>query len=176
VLENAMTEIVKTKSNPHLQAASWQTLWAQVHGHMQRLQAHPARTVVLLPFFQLQAVARVSSRQHWPSGFTPRLETTKSWSQRISHFIPGELDISFDVGLDSLRASTWLQRAGLGAKQGMLASVLVDTARAAHGMGRAGPRASFARPGGQPAGVRGRCGPHSAGVGYRIKLRQRRAV
>jgi ATP-dependent helicase/nuclease subunit B len=99
---------------------------------MQRLQAHPARTVVLLPFFQLQAVARVASRQHWPSGFTPRLETTKSWSQRISHFVPGELDISFDAGLDSLRASTWLQRAGLGAKQGMLATVLVD---AAHQLG-----------------------------------------
>jgi ATP-dependent helicase/nuclease subunit B len=126
-----MTEIVKTKSNPpdsHLHAAAWQTLWAQVGAHMQRLQAHPARTVVLLPFFQLQAVARVSSRQVWPSGFTPRLETTKSWSQRISHFVPGELDISFDAGQDSLRASTWLQRAGLGGKQGMLASVLVDTA------------------------------------------------
>ncbi len=126
-----MTEIVNTKSNPpnpHVHAASWQTLWAQVQGHMQRLQAHPARTVVVLPFFQLQAVARATARLHWPSGFTPRLETTKSWSQRISHFVPGELDISFDTGLDSLRASTWLQRAGLGAKQGMLAGVLVDTA------------------------------------------------
>ncbi len=123
-----MTEIVNTKSNLPLHAASWQMLWAQVHGHMQRLQAHPARTVVLLPFFQLQAVARASARLHWPSGFAPRLETTKSWSQRISHFVPDELDISFDAGLDSLRASTWLQRAGLGTKQGMLASVLVDTA------------------------------------------------
>jgi ATP-dependent helicase/nuclease subunit B len=114
-------------------APAWQALWAQVAAHLQAVQAHPARSVVLLPFFQLQAVARACI-SHSPlfGGFVPRLETTQSWSQRISHHVTGELDISFDAGLDSLRASAMLQRAGLGAKQGMLSGALVD---AAHQLG-----------------------------------------
>jgi ATP-dependent helicase/nuclease subunit B len=139
-----MAVIVKTQStealtggaqpavSKHAQAwhaPAWQALWAQVAAHLQAMQAHPARSVVLLPFFQLQAVARASIGQSGLfGGFLPRLETTKSWSQRISHHVPTDLDISFDAGLDSLRASTWLQRAGLGAKQGMLSGALVDTA------------------------------------------------
>ena len=115
---------------------SWADVWAQVAAHMQALGAHPARTVVLLPFFQLQAVARDTARlqgtlggtQGFTRGFLPRLETTKSWSQRVGHFMPGPLDISFDAGLDSLRANAWLRRAGLGAKQAMLSGVLVQTA------------------------------------------------
>ena len=134
-----MTAIEKTKQNPlaseplqPVWSSLWGTLWAQVRTHMQALGAHPARTVVLLPFFQLQAVARQQAAQAWPQGFTPRFETTKSWSQRIGHFMPGALDISWDAGLDSLRAKDWLQRAGLAAQQGMLASGLVQ---AAHQLG-----------------------------------------
>lgn len=113
----------------HAHAPAWNALWAQVAAHLQAMQAHPARSVVLLPFFQLQIVARATIG---PSGlfggFLPRLETTQSWSQRISHHVPSDMDISFDAGLDSLRASALLQRAGLGAKQGMLSGALVDTA------------------------------------------------
>jgi ATP-dependent helicase/nuclease subunit B len=127
-----MTAIEKTKPNPTAQHPVWASLWAQVRTHMQALGAHPARTVVLLPFFQLQDVARQQAAQAWPQGFTPRFETTKSWSQRIGHFMPGALDISWDAGLDSLRAKDWLQRAGLAAQQGMLASGLVQ---AAHQLG-----------------------------------------
>ncbi len=134
-----MTAIEKTKPIPLASAplqpvwsSLWGTLWAQVRTHMQALGAHPARTVVLLPFFQLQAVARQQAAQAWPQGFTPRFETTKSWSQRIGHFMPGALDISWDAGLDSLRAKDWLQRAGLASQQGMLASGLVQ---AAHQLG-----------------------------------------
>ncbi len=128
-----MTAIDANNASPGMDAvashaSAWAALWAQVAAHMHMLGAHPARTVVLLPFFQLQAVARVTARQHWPSGFVPRLETTKSWSQRMGHFMPGALDISFDAGLDSLRAAQWLQRAGWGAKQAMLSNALVQTA------------------------------------------------
>ena len=157
---DAASNVVSTTAlNTALNTASttapavWQGLWAQVAAHMQAVGAHPARTVVLLPFFQLQAVARahLTQRGYIPSQgvpsqgtpsqgtpsqgvqsrtaqFTPRLETTKSWSQRIGHFSPCALDISYDAGLDSLRAKAWLQRAGLGAQQGMLVSSLVLTA------------------------------------------------
>jgi ATP-dependent helicase/nuclease subunit B len=134
-----MAAIVKTQSVQALaggaqatvdaHAPAWNALWAQVATHLQAMQAHPSRSVVLLPFFQLQAVARASlSQSGLFGGLLPRLETTKSWSQRISHHLPSELDISFDAGLDSLRASALLQRAGLGAKQGMLCGALVDMA------------------------------------------------
>jgi ATP-dependent helicase/nuclease subunit B len=130
--QNAMTAIDASNASLGLaaqqQSSAWAALWAQVAAHMHTRSAHPARTVVLLPFFQLQSVARATARQHWPAGFVPRLETTKSWSQRISHFMPSALDISFDAGLDSLRAAQWLQRAGLGAKQAMLSANLVLTA------------------------------------------------
>jgi ATP-dependent helicase/nuclease subunit B len=127
-----MTAIEQNNQTPPAPLPVWSTLWAQVRTHMQALGAHPARTVVLLPFFQLQAVASQQAAQAWPQGFTPRCETTKSWSQRIGHFMPGALDISWDAGLDSLRAKDWLQRAGLAAQQGMLASGLVQ---AAHQLG-----------------------------------------
>jgi ATP-dependent helicase/nuclease subunit B len=106
----------------------WQSLWQQVALQLQHLGAHRARSIVLLPFFQLQAVARATARHQWPSGFAPRLETTQSWSQRVGHFVPGESDMCFEVALDSLRAASWLQRAGLGAQHAMLGSVLVQTA------------------------------------------------
>jgi ATP-dependent helicase/nuclease subunit B len=117
----------------------WPSLWQQVDAHAQALGAHPARTVVLLPFFQLQTVARSQARLHWPSGFSPRLETTKSWSQRLAHMVPSTLDIRFDAGLDSLCAQRWLQQAGLGHQQDMLSAALVQAAHQLGGLVAAVP-------------------------------------
>ena len=82
----------------------WLMLWREVAAHMLACNAHAARTVVLLPFFQLQAVARESAGKFWAGSFLPRIETTKSWQQRIAPFTPDALDLSFDAGLDALRA------------------------------------------------------------------------
>jgi ATP-dependent helicase/nuclease subunit B len=119
----------------------WPSLWQQVDAHAQALGAHPARTVVLLPFFQLQTVARSQARLHWSSGFSPRLETTKSWSQRLAHMVPSTLDIRFDAGLDSLCAQRWLQQAGLGHQQDMLSAALVQAAHQLGGLVAAVPPA-----------------------------------
>jgi ATP-dependent helicase/nuclease subunit B len=112
----------------------WMPLWEQVAAHMRSCNAHAARTVVLLPFFQLQAVARISAAQYWAGGFLPRLETTKSWQQRIAPFTPDALDLSFDVALDALRARSWLAKSGLQAKQAVLAPLLVETAQQLGGL------------------------------------------
>ncbi len=111
---------------------SWTTLWERVRLHMQATQAHPAKTVVLLPFFQLQAVARLSWAEQGGqvvSGFPPRLETTTSWQRRISHFSPGTMDLSFDAGLDAVRARGFLRRAGLGELNALLTPRLVEAAQ-----------------------------------------------
>jgi ATP-dependent helicase/nuclease subunit B len=119
------------------QLRGWTLLWEQVAAHMRSCNAHPARTVVLLPFFQLQAVARVSASEYWAGGFLPRLETTKSWQQRIAPFAPDALDLSFDAALDALRARRWLAKSGLQAKQAVLTPVLVEAAQQLGGLAAA---------------------------------------
>lgn len=90
--------------------------------------AHPARSVLLLPYAQLIPAAR----QHWsrlsPVGFAPRLETTQSWTRRLGAFVPGPDDLAFDRGRDLMTAQALLARAGLGARRDQLAGTLVDTA------------------------------------------------
>jgi ATP-dependent helicase/nuclease subunit B len=116
---------------------TWGELWAQVSAHMAVAQAHAARTVVLVPYFQLQAVARESAAKYWQGGFLPRLETTKSWQQRIAPFSPDALDVSFDAALDALRARSWLAKAGLQAQQAVLAPLLVEAAQQLAGLAAA---------------------------------------
>jgi ATP-dependent helicase/nuclease subunit B len=122
----------------------WAGVWQQVAAHMQLCNAHAARTVVVLPFFQLQAVARASAASYWASGFLPRLETTKSWQQRIAPFSPDALDLSFDAALDALRARSWLAKSGLQAKQAVLGALLVETAQQLGGLAASVPPAERA--------------------------------
>jgi ATP-dependent helicase/nuclease subunit B len=112
--------------------AGWQALWRQVDTHMQRCGAHPARTVLLLPFFQLQALARRTALNAWPHVFLPRIETTKSWQQRVASGLMAQThssDISGDVAIDSLRARAWLAQAGLGEQLNVLTPWLVEAAQ-----------------------------------------------
>jgi ATP-dependent helicase/nuclease subunit B len=120
-------------------APDWGGAWQQVADHMQLCRAHAARTVVLLPFFQLQSAARASAVNYWPSGFLPRFETTKSWQQRVAPFSPDALDLSFDAALDALRARSWLATSGLQAKQAVLGAMLVETAQQLGGLAASVP-------------------------------------
>jgi ATP-dependent helicase/nuclease subunit B len=113
-----MTAIAKTDG--------WAQLLRQVDDAMQSSGAHPARTVVLLPFFQLQLVAREAWRGLNSSGFMPRIETTKSWQQRVAQFEPQEWDITFDAGQDFLCARKMLLRAGLGDHLKVLTPMLLE--------------------------------------------------
>ncbi len=133
----------------------WAALWQQVRAHMQVVGAHPAQTVVLLPFFQLQALARqswaegLSAEDAQGAGFMPRMETTTSWQRRIAHFTPDALDLSFDAGLDALRAASMLRRAGLGAYSELLTPRLVEAAQQLGGLASAvkpAERAAWAQP------------------------------
>lgn len=112
---------------------SWAELWGNVSATIEQSEAHPARCVVLLPFFQLQPLLRQAA-QAGSGGFLPRIETTKSWQQRIAPFAPDVLDLSFDAGLDSLRARSWLARSGLGEHSAVLSPLLVETAQQLGGL------------------------------------------
>ena len=89
---------------------------------------HPARTVVLVPYAQLMAVARQMWTHAAAPGFMPRFETTRNWARSAGGFIAAEDDISFDMGRDLLTARSLLMRAGLGEACAALAPRLVQLA------------------------------------------------
>ena len=113
---------------PDPQAEPWRTLLAEVHRQLRELAAHPARSVVLLPFAQLLPLAARLWAQAYPDGFAPRFETTRSWAGRVGVFEPAPNDLSFDRGRDLLTAAALLQGAGLGAQRALLAAPLVQQA------------------------------------------------
>lgn len=95
--------------------------------------AHPARTVVLLPYAQLLPLAQGLWAQCYPDGFAPRFETTLNWTRSLGlHGAESASDMTFDVALDTLTAHALLVQAGLGAQQDALAALLVQ---AAHQLG-----------------------------------------
>jgi ATP-dependent helicase/nuclease subunit B len=111
-------------------------LWARpVHGLLPRIQAamlargaHPARTLVLLPYAQLLPLAARLWAQCYPDGFAPQFETTQNWSTRRGGCVPGATDLALDMALDTLTAQAMLRTAGLGAQQDALAGLLVQAA------------------------------------------------
>ena len=111
----------------HRTAVLWKTLLAGVSDAMQSRGAHPARTVVLLPYAQLMPLARRMWAAHHPDGFAPRFETTLNWAGQYGRAVAAD-DISFDRGQDLLTARVWLDRAGLGRRAGVLATRLLDAA------------------------------------------------
>lgn len=104
----------------------WQGLLACVAQGMAERQAHPARTVVVLPYAQLMPLASRLWTRTRPDGFAPHFETTENWSHRLRAFSPGPDDVAFDAGRDLLTAQTLIERAGLGRHRELLAPALVD--------------------------------------------------
>ena len=92
-------------------------LIAFIAGQIERCQAHPARTVVLLPFAQLMPVADGMWAKAYPDGFAPRFETTRNWSQSLGGCSQGAADLTFDMALDALTARALLDAAGLAAQR-----------------------------------------------------------
>ena len=119
-----MTVIAKTDRCTLL----WQRVLAQVDLHIRHCGAHPARTVVLVPYAQLMPLAQ----RHWglahPDGFAPRFETTRNWARQLAAFVPQGDDLAGDVARDTLTARVLLDRAGLAAHRDVLAAPLQEAA------------------------------------------------
>ena len=106
----------------------WHSTLGLVAAQIQRLGAHPARAVVLVPYAQLMPWAQ----QYWgllhPDGFAPRFETTRNWARQLGAFVPQGDDLAGDIGRDTLTARALLDRAGLSAQRDMLAAPLQEAA------------------------------------------------
>ncbi|MBX3587675.1 MAG: PD-(D/E)XK nuclease family protein [Ramlibacter sp.] len=105
---------------------------AALMGHVAQLLrgrgAHPARTVVLVPYAQLMGQARKAWACAVPDGFAPRFETTMNWTRSRGGFLPGPQDLCFDTARDLLTAQGLLEQAGLAAQRELLAGRLVEAA------------------------------------------------
>jgi ATP-dependent helicase/nuclease subunit B len=122
----------------HHAAVRWRELVAQLRASLEKAAAHPARTVVLLPYAQLLPLARAGWAEQVPDGFSPRFETTMNWAAAQT-FEPAAHDISFELGRDLLTAHSWLERAGLGTQAPNLAGRLVEAAWELAAVARAEP-------------------------------------
>lgn len=102
---------------------------ARLGAFMHERAAHPARTVVLLPYAQLMPwAARLWAQAH-PDGFAPRFETTQNWSRSLGGPAPAPSDLTFDAALDALTARALLERAGLGAQADATTPLLLEAAQ-----------------------------------------------
>lgn len=106
----------------------WRALLEAVERELRELAAHPARSVVLLPYAQLRPLAARLWARRFPDSFAPRFETTLSWAEHEAVFEPGEYDLSFDRGRDWLTALSLLEGNGLGADSELLAGPLLELA------------------------------------------------
>jgi ATP-dependent helicase/nuclease subunit B len=131
-LPRAMDAIAQT----HHSTQALRALISRVRALMAERGAHPARTLVLLPYVQLMPHARDAWAEQVPNGFAPRFETTMNWSGTAG-FAPGPDDLAFDMGRDLLTARAMLERAGLGSRADLLAGRLVEAARQVAGVAAA---------------------------------------
>ncbi len=127
------TGLVDPQALAHPSLALWldpaNGLLIRIAAEIHKRAAHPARTVVLLPYAQLIPLATRLWVQRFPDGFAPQFQTTMNWSAALGAFNPGATDIAFDMALDTLTAQALLRSAGLGAQQDALAGLLVEAAQ-----------------------------------------------
>ena len=113
----------------HHAAVAWASVMARIRDEMARRGAHPAQTVVLVPYAQLMQEARAAwSADCEGAHFVPRFETTMNWSRSLGGFAASGDDIRHDAALDALTAATLLARAGLAEHQTVLAPRLMEAA------------------------------------------------
>ena len=87
---------------------------------------HPARALLLVPFAQLMPVAARAWMTGYPTGFMPRIETTRNWARQLQRFEPAAQDFSGDAARDWLTAHSLLEQAGLGVWREALAPRLLE--------------------------------------------------
>lgn len=129
------------------------SLMGQVRSALVSRAAHPARTVVLVPYAQLMPRAARAWARVVPDGFAPRFESTMNWARGLGGaaggFVPGATDLCHDAARDLLTAQSWLAQAGLGEQRDWLAPRVVEAA------GQLAPLAAAQLPADRPAwGVR----------------------
>jgi ATP-dependent helicase/nuclease subunit B len=137
-----MDEIARDDGPPlppgHPVAALWlgagEGAIPRISAAMAQRGAHPARTVVLVPYAHLMhhgklMWARWAAAEGIASSFVPRFETTMNWTRSLGAPPPAPDDISNDTARDILTAQAQVEKAGLGARRDLLAGRVLEAAR-----------------------------------------------
>jgi ATP-dependent helicase/nuclease subunit B len=104
-----------------------QGVLVRIQQTLEAMNAHPARSVVLLPYAQLLPLAqRLWARQN-PDGFAPRFETTMNWVNTLGAATWEPHNLTMDPAVDLLTAQSLLGRSG-GAELQEQASLLLQSA------------------------------------------------
>ncbi len=107
----------------------WPQVMAQLAVLLRERGAHPARTLVLLPYAQLIQEAKAAwAGTAGGTHFVPRFESTMNWATSLGGLDAADGDFRQDAARDVLTATSLLQRAGLGAHKDALATRLVESA------------------------------------------------
>ena len=113
----------------HHAAVAWASVMARIRQEMASRRAHPAQTVVLVPYAQLMQEARDAwAASSEGAHFVPRFETTMNWTRSLGGFVASGDDIRHDAAVDVLTAASLLVRAGLAEFQAVLAPRLMEAA------------------------------------------------
>jgi ATP-dependent helicase/nuclease subunit B len=113
----------------HHAAVAWASVMGRIRQEMGSRGAHPAQTVVLVPYAQLMQEARNAwTASSEGAHFVPRFETTMNWTRSLGGFEPSGDDIRLDAAVDTLTAASLLVRAGLAEHQTVLAPRLMEAA------------------------------------------------
>lgn len=126
MFHSAMTVIAKNDKQPIHIDRLWRGCFDCVQQHIAQHDAHPARTVVLVPYAQLMVVAQSAWARQYPNSFMPRWETTRNWASRCAAWQPQQDDWAAEVARDTLTARSLLQRAGLHSFLEMLVGPLLE--------------------------------------------------
>ncbi len=120
--------VMNDVTDPAPVSGGWPALLARIDAALREQAAHPARSVVLLPYAQLLPLAAQQWAAQFPDGFAPRFETTRSWTARVGSFTPGPHDWSGVHGRDWLTAAGLLEAAGFAAQRSLLTAPLLEQA------------------------------------------------
>jgi ATP-dependent helicase/nuclease subunit B len=117
----------------HQAVRSWAAVVQAIAQAMAQRGAHPARTVVLVPFAQLMPIARAAwlaaaDRDGLVSGFVPRFESTMNWARGLGALPPTGDDLRMDAAHDVLTAASLMARAGRERQHPDLAARLMEAA------------------------------------------------
>jgi ATP-dependent helicase/nuclease subunit B len=101
-------------------------LWVRrIEQHLAQHRLSPDRLLVLLPYIQLVEPARRAWAARHPSGFAPRLETTRNWASSLAAWSPAPSDPCGDMARDSLVAQALVDRLAMGRSDPSLRAELV---------------------------------------------------
>lgn len=112
---------------------------SRIQSSLQAMQAHPARSVVLLPYAQLLPLAQRLWARQMPEGFTPRFETTQNWVSTLGAATWEPHNLTMDPAVDLLTAQNLLGRSGGTAPQDQAALLLQAAYQLAPLAAAAGP-------------------------------------